>query len=270
MAPEMRDPSIWKEYYPTDPNLLEQHPDCVDGRPYNEPELVPQMLGGSIHPALLLLLHEEKELTLENFRYAFQRLVELGYPLGFHRGSHKNPEENKSDCGFADNLPKILNTLVNQRDEIEERIVKVLQQNNIDITVETVKQVLDALVSKINMVGDPKISGDRLIKAIEEDPELSNHTYVYELVGDHKEEAALVNLVEGTTFDTNRAAQEGHQAFNLDLWLVEEIAKQLGIELNFAVISSLALYVATEIVLVENKGKPSLPIIVNLQRPEEA
>ena len=36
-----------------------------------------------------------------------------------------------------------------------------------------------------------------------------------------------------------------------------------GVEPDFATAASLILYAATEIVLVEQQGKPALPIIVN-------
>lgn len=45
----------------------------------------------------------------------------------------------------------------------------------------------------------------------------ANNGEVYPLANDHKEKLSAVNLVPGQTFDTPRAEDEGHAAFNLDL-----------------------------------------------------
>jgi hypothetical protein len=83
------------------------------------------------------------------------------------------------------------------------------------------------------------------------------------LDGGHQETAAVVNLVPGSTLDVDR--NQSHQAFNLDLWLVEEIGQKFGWDNNLTSALSLGLYVATEMVLVEAKGKPRLPILVRSQ-----
>lgn len=70
----------------------------------------------------------------------------------------------------------------------------------------------------------------------------------------------MVNLKEGTTLDVDK--NQDHQVFNLDLWYVLEVAKKLGIDLEKAKLLSLGLYVATEMVLVEEKGKSRLSILV--------
>ena len=86
---------------------------------------------------------------------------------------------------------------------------------------------------------------------------------VEDVESEHQEKIAYVNLVSGTTFDTKEANSKGWQAFNLDIWSCVEQATALGVEKNFALFASLILYAATEVVLVEQKGKEALPIGIN-------
>ncbi|MCS6956578.1 MAG: hypothetical protein NZM02_01895, partial [Patescibacteria group bacterium] len=58
-----------------------------------------------------------------------------------------------------------------------------------------------------------------------------------------------------------------HQAFNLDLWLVEEIGQKMGWDVDLTRAFSLGLYVATEMVLVEKVHMTDEELVQkNLQR----
>lgn len=80
------------------------------------------------------------------------------------------------------------------------------------------------------------------------------------LAGDHEESICYVNSVPLTTFDTLAANRAGWQAFNLDLWAVLEQTACLGVNPDYAAKAALALYQATEYVLVESRGQPALPV----------
>jgi len=67
----------------------------------------------------------------------------------------------------------------------------------------------------------------------------------------------------GTTLDTRSLNRQGTQGFNLDLLEAMRQAKALGIDNDFTLPASLILYLATEIVLVEDKAKVALPVEIH-------
>jgi hypothetical protein len=226
---------------------------CVDGRkgevgkekygPY------PQMLGGSLGFAVLnWLLKQPNETLSVNLEIIFNRLIEKDYPLGIHTSAHAHPDQGKSDCGFADNLGKIFQTFKEKGDEI---------WHILNSSVPSLNQSLwFQIVEMINRLGLSNIpNGQNLISW-----GVRSGAVLQTLVGGHKEEAAIVNLKPNTTLDVDN--NQDHQAFNLDLWLVEQVAQDLGWEVERAKLLTLGLYVATEMVLVEQKGKPRLPVLL--------
>lgn len=231
---------------------MRQSPFCVDGRAGKVNEKVyrpyPQMLGGSLMPLVLEWLINQPDKNLkEVLPDVFGRLRESGYPLGVHTSEHA--QEGRSDCGFADNLGKILLTFKERQPEIRD----ILSNVEVNFEEKVWKEIAKRL-GNINLTNIP--SGDELIKIAQE-----NGALVQKLEGEHQEVAAIVNLASGTTLDVDNNQQ--HQAFNLDLWLVKQIGKNFGWEGKLTEALSLGLYVATEMVLVEGKGKPRLPILIN-------
>lgn len=230
---------------------FQKSPFCVDGRagkvggkiygPY------PQMLGGSLMPVVLAWLIDKPNDNLINVLVGvFEKLKRMGYPLGVHTSTHAH--EGKSDCGFADNLGNILKTFKERLEEVKEIIADV----GVSFEDQAWKKVRKIL-KKINLKTLP--TGEQLIDKAEEQKALKQV-----LDGEHKEVAVIVNLVKETTLDVDR--NQNHQAFNLDLWLVREIASKMDWEKNLTDALSLGFYVATEMVLVEGKGKPRLSILV--------
>ncbi len=224
-------------------------PFCVDGRsgerktkgPY------PQILGGSFHFIALRWL-----LNGGDFNQVFQKTVSdlknLQYPIGFHRDTHAYGES--AGCGFVDNHKKIITTLKEKKDEI----LGIL--TSVDPGLEEAKNIWAQVmqeVEKRNLAEIP--SGEKIIFL---GGNLSGEIQVLE--GEHQEQAVVINLKEGTTLDVDN--NQSHQAFNLDLWYILKVAQELGIDPEKAKLLSLGLYVATEMVLVEDKGKPRLPILV--------
>ncbi|MCX7928377.1 MAG: hypothetical protein N2558_01665 [Patescibacteria group bacterium] len=75
-----------------------------------------------------------------------------------------------------------------------------------------------------------------------------------------------MNLQKDTTLNVKSYSRNGIQAFNLDLWTVEERSSllDLNMSVDFVIWASLILYLATEMMIVEDKGKSKLAIkIVN-------
>lgn len=231
---------------------FQKAPFCVDGRAGTVGEEVygiyPQMLGGSLMPVVLeWLINKPQENIVSVLSDVFEKLKKEGYPLGVHTSTHAY--EGKSDCGFADNLGNILKTFKERSEEIR----KIIAETGVifdDLVWEKAKEGLE----KINLETLP--SGEQLINKAE-----NQGATKQVLEGAHQEIAVIVNLEKGKTLDVDNNQQ--HQAFNLDLWLVEEIGEKMGWDKNLTQALSLGLYVATEMVLVEGRGKPRLPILIN-------
>jgi len=230
-------------------------PRCVDGRPAHNSKQGPQMLGGSLHSLVLKAVIENRDFDDAFVKEELKTLSEAGFPIGVHRGHHKNAEEGKSDCGFSDRLPDIIDTAKNNRDEIFKRLNETYLMNGINTNtlLSSYDLLLNYATNKIKIKGEPLIS---LFEA--------NKATIEDLRGDHQEQAAFVNLKPDITLDTQELNKSGKQAFNLDL---REAVEQ-GIFLTKASVDtlrdlSLILYQATEMVLVEQKGKPALPVVLH-------
>ena len=233
---------------------------CVDGRDGNTPK-GPQMLGGSLLPVLLYAITNDLPFSQDTIAQSLSQLETSGYQSGIHRGPHAH--EDKSDCGFADNLPLILQTAVAQQTEILTRLGQVVDANpdiftNGQALKESFQDKYQMLISYNQTQNDKLMTAESLIKFCADRG--ANQTM---LIGDHAEVAAYVNLKPQTTLNVQESNQNGQPAFNLDLWAVTDQTQALDVDAETAQALSLILYVATEMVLVEQKGKPSLPIILH-------
>lgn len=234
---------------------------CVDGRPSNESDQGPQMLGGTLHPIVLSVIFHNTELNNTTIRENALQLKQNDINTGAHRGSHQH--ESSSDCGFADRLKDILKKAVEARALISKRLHKIYEDNK-DILeplgLPPFNQLLETAYDKIASYEANKIeiTGEKLISAIE-DTQAPTET----VEGSHNEQVAFINLKRDTTLDTNGLNAQGCQAFNLDLMHAIDHAKLLGIPEEFSVPASLILYMATEVVLVEEKGKPALRVKIH-------
>lgn len=236
---------------------------CVDGRPDLKSVKGPQMLGASLHPVALKAIYQRLNFNETLITDSFQTLRQTGFALGVHRGSHQH--EGVSDCGFADRMLEIILKAQNQQAEITSRLLAVYRDNQAvfesqQITESGFSQMLSSAFTSIQQYSTEKIQikGEALIaKACALGATVAN------LTGDHQEQVAFVNLKEGVTLNTNNLNRQGQQAFNLDLWMAIKQAEALGVDKSFALASSLILYQATEMVLVEDKSKPKLPIIIH-------
>jgi len=239
---------------------------CVDGRTgeREDAQKLPmetkpygQALGGDLNIASVRwLLDGGQENFLETVSTTFADLSEAGYKqLGVHYGGHH--AEQGSDCGFADNNARIIETLAKKAEEIWKMIQEAIQNYpNIQLSEERFMKLITEKVQQASLSQLP--SGKQII---DHAATLDNVT-VQMLEEDHKEVAAVVNLRPNTTLDADNNQDEA-QAFNLDLWLVQQQAADLGIDVNDATLLTLGLYVATEMVLVEERRQVRLPILIN-------
>jgi hypothetical protein len=229
---------------------------CVDGRPAHESPQGPQMLGGSLHPITLNAIITDREFDESAVRKDLQILKESGFMLGVHRGHHKDEKQGKSDCGFADRIKEIIQASKDNKEEILKRLGNVYKLNGIDTNA---VQSSYAFISNFTLE-KIKITGEKLIRSSQE-----SGAEIEDLEGDHQEQAAFVNLKPETTLDTQALNKSGKQAFNLDLWAAIQQGLVLIKNANVETLRdlSLILYQATEMVLVEQKGKSPLPAILH-------
>jgi len=239
---------------------------CVDGRtgPRHNKNNDPlpntpytQALGGDLNIASIRwLLNKGQNNYLDIITQTFTDLSQAGYKkLGVHYGGHAHGEG--SDCGFADNNHLIMQTLIKNTEEIWQIISQATSQYpELKLNQKRYQELILNFVSRANLQKIP--SGKKIIDHSATLPQVT----VQNLKGDHREIAAVVNLKPNTTLDTDDN-QGKNQAFNLDLWRVQEQAKDLKINDEDATLLTLGLYVATEMVLVEQKKGVRLPILIN-------
>lgn len=251
---------------------------CVDGRVDKGKRNGFQMLGGSLHPVALKAIYRGENITVKFIEDNFRALKAQGIKIGLHRGSHRSVDENKSDCGFADNLDRIIAKVKEEKKEIKARLEGLrrmalsqgVKNLELELSGEEFTQRLEMVINQIASY-DPekvKIKGEELVAALEGLTDKKGKPLVdsvQDLKGDHQEGVVFVNLEPGVSFNTVEANEQGWQAFNLDLREVEYEAKSLGInDLFFIHWGSLVFYVATEIVLVEDRGKEPLPVRLHI------
>lgn len=227
---------------------------CVDGRNATGSEQGPQMLGGSMHPILLSTINEGTPFSQETVSRGLQTLKEKGYTTGVHKGEHQHGAS--CDCGFCDKMKEIYRTALKNREPFT-RILRTVYEANTDLLGSP--GAIDASYQRFNQYSPENI---QLVGAPLVAHAVANGAACETVEKDHAEEMAFVNTKRGVTLDTKRVNEQGNQVFNLDLFVAIEQAKALGVDEQFATAASLILYLATEKVLVQDKGKPALPIEV--------
>jgi len=214
-------------------------------------EVFLQTPGGSYTAVVLrwLLTNGGQTDFSDSARDTFRLMNEGGMKIGTHTGQHKK-EGKTSDCGFMDNLKKIIRTMIGRNAEI----FSILSQADSSLRE---KEVLwNQLFYSLDKVKLGTIPNGNILSKIAK--KAGGDTQ--ELEGEHAEIAAVINKVPWTTYNPTYA---GLKAFNLDVWHVADQAEKLGLYIELAKLLSMGLFVATEMVLVEDKGKSRLPILIN-------
>ncbi len=228
---------------------------CVDGRNATESPQGPQLLGGSLHPLVLDAIVNNADFDNSFVTNGLTKLKQAGIVNGVHWGPHRHGEA--SDCGFGDRLIDILQTAKDNGEEITRRLEGIYSENGIN--TDSLRRAYE-LISNYD-IGRIKITGKKLIEL-----SMENGAVAETLEGDHGEQAAFVNIKPHTTLDTMEVnKQQGTQAFNLDLWSAVGQSSILAGNTEAETLRnlSLILYMATEMVLVEQKGKPTLPVALH-------
>lgn len=240
---------IFKHYVEI-PNWRTLSPFCVDGRESTDADepLYPQALGGSLHFAVLSYLLDDTN-TYPDMKFAitqtFQTLKDQGFALGVHGDDHA-----PCGCGFCNKLRTIVTRLQEKKDDI----ANILSAGVPNFDKVKWKNLIENVGNNIH--GKTVKGGAETLEHAKSIDGVQFQT----LTGSHQEVVAVVNTIERTTLDTK--TNQSSQAFNLDLWYVQEGARALGLPMEESTLLSLGLYVATEMVLVEDTGKSRLPIFV--------
>ncbi|MDX1766216.1 MAG: cadmium-containing carbonic anhydrase, partial [Candidatus Saccharimonadales bacterium] len=205
-------------------------PVCVDGRhgpaqPQPVTPIYPQALGGSLLSGVIRAMNQRSDQPQEEILTTINQLRDKGFPAGVHRGSHRT--DTASDCGFADNLGKILKRLNEKSEEIKDIISRAAPDvMEAEVWAQVVSDA-DGLAGKVDF------TGETLIAAVAEKCQAQVQT----LEGDHAEVAAIVNLMPETTLDTGALVAANRQVFNLDLWYVLEQTNSLGLDSSYSTLA---------------------------------
>lgn len=215
-------------YVVTNPNAKTR---CIDGRhdpELNEAELGPQVPGGATGAALAYRLGVDKDdLTRGTFLSDFETMLDTYVRLGLAPGGHRDNGEHddgKVGCGAIDSVATILGCLSDSNlVEDSKRLTRAILAEGFNR--DDYLRVLGASLVLDSHANDYFAQNSELIPMLEDKAPGSVST----LTGSHNEKLVSVNFVPGTTFASNRFANEhgGIQAFGYDVWRSKELAAML-------------------------------------------
>lgn len=214
------------EYYvPVNPTAKTR---CIDGRhdpDLNEAELGPQVPGGATGAALAYRLGVDRDdLTRGTFLSDFDTMLDAYVRLGLSPGGHRdNGEHNdgKVGCGAIDSVATILECLSDSSlVEDSKRLTRSILAE--DFNRDDYLRILGASLVLDSHSENYFAQNSELLPLLEEKAPGGVST----LTGDHNEKLVIVNFVPGTTFASNRFADEheNKQAFGYDVWRSKELA----------------------------------------------
>jgi hypothetical protein len=203
---------------------------CIDGRhdpKFDESNLGAQVPGGAPGAALAYRLGIDKDdLTRGTFYNDAEAMIDSYLRLDLSPGGHRDDSSTGEivGCGAIDGMDAILDNLTNPAlVEDHKRLVKALLGG--DFNRDNYLHVLGAgLVLRSRSHGYFAGRGEILDLLEKKAP---NSVSILE--GSHKEALVVVNFVPGTTFSSNRFADDhnGMQAFGYDLWRSKQLAANL-------------------------------------------
>lgn len=208
---------------------------CIDGRhdPHlNELHLGPQMPGGAPGAALAYRLGvDDSDITKATFFDDAESMIDTFLRLDLSPGGHKDDkaDDGRAGCGAIDSMAAIVKNITNpQLVEDHKRLVKVLLAD--DFSRDDYLRILGAALVLQSRSDEYFRDNIKVLDTLESKAPRS----VSVLEGTHEEAYVFVNLVEGTTFSSNRFSQDyGVQAFGYDLWRSKQLAKRLfGLSLS--------------------------------------
>lgn len=202
---------------------------CIDGRhdpKLDELHLGPQMPGGAPGAALAYRLGvDDSDLTKATFFDDAESMIDTFLRLGLSPGGHKDDkaDDGRVGCGALDSMAAIVANMTEPHlVEDHKRLVKTLLAD--DFSRDDYLRVLGAALVLQSRSGDYFRDNIKVLDNLESKAPGS----VSILEGSHEEAFVLVNLVEDTTFSSNRFSQDfGVQAFGYDLWRSKQLASRL-------------------------------------------
>lgn len=213
-------------YVPVEPRAATR---CIDGRhdPHlDELHLGPQMPGGAPGAALAYRLGvDDSDLTKATFFDDAESMIDTFLRLELSPGGHKDDkaDDGRAGCGALDSMAAIVaNMTAPHLVEDHKRLVKTLLAD--DFSRDDYLRILGAGLVLQSRSDDYFRDNIKVLDTLESKAPKS----VSILEGSHEEAYVLVNLVEGTTFSSNRfSAEFGVQAFGYDLWRSKQLASRL-------------------------------------------
>lgn len=227
-------------FVPSSKNL-----NCVDGRSPQEGDgNYAQLLGGLIGPVALKYFLTDNN---EGFIDLIEPVKDILHNQGFTGQVHTDMCSSVDcGCGFAANLKTIAETLVRN----QEKYFNAIKSLGLDLHD---KKLWETIVKKVYQREGNIPEGMEMIEGA-----VSAGVEKTTLTGDHDEKLAIVNTVPDTTLLKGEQGQQ--QAFSLDLWMIDKIAPSMQLDPALAKMLMLGLYLATEKVLVQDKGKIGLAV----------
>lgn len=213
-------------YVPVDPRAATR---CIDGR--HDPKLVelhlgPQMPGGAPGAALAYRLGvDDSDLTKATFYDDAESMIDTFLRLDLSPGGHKDDkaDDGRAGCGALDSMAAIIaNMTAPQYVEDHKRLVKTLLAD--DFSRDDYLRILGAALVLQSRSNDYFRDNVKVLDVLEQKAPKS----VSVLEGSHEEAYVFVNLVEETTFSSNRFSEDvDAQAFGYDLWRSKQLASRL-------------------------------------------
>ena len=213
-------------YVPVEPHAATR---CIDGRHdprLDELHLGPQMPGGAPGAALAYRLGvDDSDLTKATFFDDAESMIDTFLRLELSPGGHKDDkaDDGRAGCGALDSMAAIVANMTNpQLVEDHKRLVKTLLAD--DFSRDDYLRILGAGLVLQSRSDEYFRDNIKVLDTLEQKASGS----VSVLEGSHEEAFVIVNLVEDTTFSSNRfSAEMGVQAFGYDLWRSKQLAGRL-------------------------------------------
>ncbi|MCA9301233.1 hypothetical protein KDA08_03720 [Candidatus Saccharibacteria bacterium] len=235
---------------------------CVDGR--SDPDSdqqAPNAAGGTyslvVAEALIdaEILVAQGKTSVAHSKEMFEDLTSNGYDIGGHTDDHATTE--KCGCGACDRMAEIISFIADKADEISEI--------SATLGVEVSQELIGKIKAGAELLIENKYvsTGPEMIQNIKDVTKDESH--VQTVRGPHNEVVLGINTKVGTTLDrgsiTNEFGEQ-YQAFNLDVWALENGIKAIESNedlVNEKFVAGVFYNIATAAVL----AGPSLRVVVN-------
>ena len=243
-------------------SITTPYPGCVDGRApisFALPDGTPvegnyaQLLGGSLHMAAARWLLQQPTMGFDqSSAETYDLLAAQGVKAGVHDDDHCLHSKERCGCGFCQNFSTIMEKLRTQGTEIWDILAGAYPPF---VQKAAAWQKMQQQLALAHFENVP--SGKQLIREV-----VARGGSQQVLTDVHNEIAACVNLKESTSLDVAALNAKNLKVFNLDLHEALRQGVLLGLDPDAVAAFSLGAYVATEMVLVEDQGKPRLPMVI--------